>query len=61
MGMFYIHDDVINVLIVVALSPAEDSGEVVPCTQGQDTNVRRTLNKTEKQQVMTAKLAILTS
>lgn len=46
--MFYIHDDVINALVIVALSPAEDSGEVIPRTQGKDTNVRRTLGKQKK-------------
>ena len=47
--MFDVHDDIINALVVVALSPAEDSGEVVPSTQGKDTNVGWTLNKTEEQ------------
>lgn len=43
--MFDVHDDVVDILIIITLSPAEDSGEVVPSTQGKDTNVRRTLNK----------------
>ena len=45
--MFYVHNDVIDVFVVVTLPPAEDSGEVIPRPQGQDTNVRRTLKNNE--------------
>ena len=56
--MFYVHDDVINIFVVVTLPPAEDSGKVVPRPQGQDTNVRRTLMK-QKKTVFSDKIEIL--
>ena len=57
--MFNIRDDVIDFLIVVSLSPAEDTGEVIPSTQGEDPNVRGTLKFSEAEIIIS--LLMITS
>ena len=41
--MFDISDDVIDVIVVIALPPAQRAGQVIPCAQWEDGHVRGVL------------------
>ena len=43
--MFHIPQDVVHVLIIIALTPAQDPGQVIACAQRQDSHVGRILRQ----------------